>query len=57
MKWKGTSYSTLDVQENFKQPRGTRELAYIVLDPQMTIPWREGGEIFKVVSSRIVTAK
>ena len=29
----------------------------IVLDPQMTIAWREPGEIWKAVSSRIVTAR
>ena len=65
-KWKGTSYSTLDVQsqENLNSREegrswhsiGERDVE-IVLDSQMTIAWREPGEIWKAVSSRIVTAR
>ena len=59
MKWKGTPYSTLDMHPitGESQTAEQNEGVGIILDPQMTTAWKEAGEIWKAVSSRIVTAR
>ena len=47
---------TAEKKERSWHSIGERDVE-IVLDPQMTIAWRERGEIWKAVSSRIVTAR
>ncbi len=55
--WKGTPYSTLDVQSQERQSAERNEGVEIVLDPRMALAWREAGETWTAVSSRIVTPR